>query len=191
MPLMKHKRIYAVLLTFVQFSLASSSSFGNGIKAVDTNKESVQGLYFNNNNQLSSTAKDKKTSKKGKKVRTVDDVDHVVGKNIYIFAYSSELGDSVHYISAIQELNNVPFLKKKKFLLGRENYSDQFKLHVMNKYGRSNQTATVFFDKKKNKAEKKMAKLRKAKLHDKSAVINNVSISDFSFSIPISLDKNN
>lgn len=186
MSLKKNKGKAVALLTLMLLSMASSTCFADQINAVSANRENLSNLSPDYDN--SSFAKD--NDKKGKKVRTVDAVDYVIGKKIYIFAYSSELGDSVHYLSAIQELDNVPILKKKRFLLKRDNFSDQFKKYVIDKFGRTNQTAMVVFGSKKAKVEKKMAKLRKIKLHDKNAVINNVSESDFSFSIPMTLNNN-
>lgn len=79
---------------------------------------------------------------------------------MYMFGFSASFKDSLVFFTNVQEVKNVWYDTKDKFLLGRENYSSQLNNHLASKQALVNRTSIVIFDRKKKKVEKKFAKMK-------------------------------
>ena len=104
---------------------------------------------------------------------------------IYIFGVAKELNDSVVYLSSITPVAGAS-LHKHNVLENRMYYSEQFRNYVENTYSLPHQTVAVFYSKKREKVEKKFAKVQ-AKMNRHSyrkPVFKNVSADDFHFKVP-------
>lgn len=118
---------------------------------------------------------------KGKKERVEETGGKVPGK-VYIFGCSSAFGDSVIYITDIQELDSTALSKKTKFLPYRSDYSMQLKEKLESKaFGLKNQTSSVFFAEKKEKLERVHAKLKKRYIEKMQMKVVPLSSSEFKF----------
>lgn len=80
---------------------------------------------------------------------------------MYMFGFSASFKDSTVYFTDVQEVNNVWFDTKNKFLLGREFYSEQLKDFLSKKRQLPARTCVVMFDSKQKKAEKKLLKMKR------------------------------
>lgn len=129
----------------------------------------------------------KKAVKKEKKKKVQDeDVFGKVDGKVYIFGCSSEFGDSVIYITEIQEVDSTALMKKTKFLPYRSDYSQQLKDKLESKtFSLKNQTCSVFFSDKKAKLEKKYAKIKKRYLTKFQMKVVPLSQSEFKFVHPL------
>lgn len=135
-------------------------------------------------------AKEQKSSKKEKKDKKAKSEDEsisgkVAGK-VYVFACSFEFGDSLVYISSIQEVDSIALTNKTKFLPYRYDFSQQFKDKLESKaFAAKNQTASVFFAEKKATLQKTYDKIRKRYLTKQDVMIVNVKEEDFKFVHPL------
>ena len=73
--------------------------------------------------------------------------------HMYMFGFSASFKDSVIYVTDIQDVQGAWIEKKSKFLMGRDQYSEQLQ--------QKNRVCVLFFHKSKKKAEKKYLKLMK------------------------------
>lgn len=80
-------------------------------------------------------------------------------KQVYAFAFGTCFNDSVVYLSAISPVPDGVIESKTKFLNNRSAYSNQFKFFLDSKNGHPH-TCAVFFSTKKEKLQKKYAKIR-------------------------------
>ncbi len=81
--------------------------------------------------------------------------------HLYVFGFSASFKDSVVYVTDIQDVQGAWLEKKKKFLIGREQYSDQLKTFLAEQLQEPGRVCVVFFKTKKKKAEKQYLKLMK------------------------------
>ena len=81
--------------------------------------------------------------------------------HMYMFGFSASFKDSVIYVTDIQDVQGAWIEKKSKFLMGRDQYSEQLKTHLSEQLQQKNRVCVVFFHKSKKKAEKKYLKLMK------------------------------
>ena len=81
-------------------------------------------------------------------------------EKMYLFGFSASFKDSVVFFTDVQEISNVWYDTRKKFLLGREYYSQQLKTHLAEKNNEPNRTCLVMFATKRKSAEKKFLKLK-------------------------------
>ena len=102
----------------------------------------------------------KKTKPDRRKDKSDKDMEMVTGK-VYLFGVASQLGDSLTYLTAITELDGVDIFKKTGFLAWRSEYSTQLKQYVEGSLGNKAETCSVFYDKKKERLQKRMNKLLK------------------------------
>lgn len=79
--------------------------------------------------------------------------------NVYIFGFSASFKDSVVYVTEVQKLDSAWIDSKSKFLLARENYSDQLKNYLNEAYKMPHRTCIVMYATKKKDIEKKYTKL--------------------------------
>ncbi len=82
-------------------------------------------------------------------------------KHMYIFGFSASFKDTTVYITEVQDLQNVWYDTKTKFLIGRDNYSYQLRDFLSSQYGLSSRVCLVVFDKSRKSAEKKLTKMKK------------------------------
>ena len=75
-------------------------------------------------------------------------------KPVYGFAYSTNLKDSVVYLTAIQQLPEAQ-IGKHNFLNYRADYAAQFSHYVQQYYDLPQVTTVVIFEKKRSKLEKR------------------------------------
>ena len=102
-----------------------------------------------------------------------------------MFGFAASFKDSVVYMTEIQDVKNVWYDKKTKFLMGRDSYSAQLKEYFKEKMQMNDRVCMVIFAKSQKKAEKKYLKLRKkymsSKKHTSTYEIRYVSTQDFQF----------
>ena len=105
--------------------------------------------------------------------------------HMYMFGFAASFKDSVVYMTEIQDVKNVWYDKKTKFLMGRDSYSAQLKEYFKEKMQMNDRVCMVIFAKSQKKAEKKYLKLRKkymsSKKHTSTYEIRYVSTQDFQF----------
>lgn len=80
---------------------------------------------------------------------------------MYVFGFSASFTDSIVYFTDIQKLDSAWYDTKTKFLLGRDNYSYQFRDYLKNSQNMPYRTCIVMFATSKKKADKKFQKLKK------------------------------
>lgn len=109
----------------------------------------------------------------------------VKARHMYVFGFAASFKDSVVYMTEIQDVPNVWYDTKSKFLLGRDNYSAQLKEYFRDKLQMPDRVCMVIFAKTMKKAEKKYLKLRKKYLSDKKHTstyeVRYVTTQDFKF----------
>jgi len=103
-------------------------------------------------------------------VTTTAEAKQVQLKHMYIFGFSASFIDSTLYITDIQDVENVWYDTKTKFLMGRDHYSSQLNDFMVDKKGLSNRICLVMFATTKKKAEKLYNKLKK-KYRSKDGII--------------------
>ena len=81
-------------------------------------------------------------------------------QKMYMFGLSASFKDSVVYITDIQEVKDVWYDTKTKFLLGRENYSSQLSQYLTEQKGQKNRTSIVMFNLDKKKLDKKLSTMK-------------------------------
>lgn len=91
-----------------------------------------------------------------------------VEANVYMFGMSASFKDSVVYFTDIQKLDSAWIDSKTKFLMSRENYSNQMKSYLHEKLNTSFRTCIVMFSKKKKDIDKKYAKLKEKYMSPKN-----------------------
>ena len=105
--------------------------------------------------------------------------------HMYMFGFAASFKDSVVYMTEIQDVKNVWYDKKTKFLMGRDSYSGQLKEYFKEKMLMNDRVCMVISAKSQKKAEKKYLKLRKkymsSKKHTSTYEIRYVSTQDFQF----------
>ena len=113
------------------------------------------------------------------------DAKRIQPKHMYIFGFAASFKDSVVYMTEIQDVPNVWYDTKSKFLLGRDNYSAQLKEYFRDKLQMPDRVCLVIFAKTMKKAERKYLKRRKKYLSDKKHTstyeVRYVTTQDFKF----------
>lgn len=102
-------------------------------------------------------------------------------QTVYIFGISTAFGDSLVYITDVQELKGTGLVSKHGFLEARSIYSYQLKQYLENGANLPNRTCAVFFSKKNNKMDKKYAKLKERYQTMKGMALRPIELVDFSF----------
>lgn len=80
---------------------------------------------------------------------------------MYICGFSASFNDSIVFFTDLQEMENVWYESKTKFILSREEYAIQLKSYLTNECGLKARTCIVLCDRKKKKVEKKLMKLKR------------------------------
>ena len=101
----------------------------------------------------------------------------------YMFGFVASFNDSTVYFTDIQELDSVWVTKKKQFLAGRSQYSNQLREFFANKRNMPNRTCVVVANVDRKKLEKKYIKMKNKYLvkSKKPYDVRNISESDFKF----------
>ena len=101
---------------------------------------------------------------------------------IYAFGFTATFNDSIVYLTDIQELDSAWVSTKTEFLYSRENYSAQLKEHMIMQ-GVQDPTCVIIYALKRDKAEKKLMKLRKKYDSSKRGdyIIKTIPSTDFHF----------
>lgn len=100
---------------------------------------------------------------------------------VYMFSISAQFGDSIVYITNVQEVSNIRLTKKYDYLYFRSEYSNQFTKFLNNNYKTDNQTTGIFFSKNKNKFMKRYNKILKKYEQNRSIRIVIVPDDKFQF----------
>ena len=85
----------------------------------------------------------------------------VMKPTMYMFGFSASFQDSIIYMTDVQEVKNVWYESKDKFLLGREHYSSQLKNYLENTKQQPNRVCVVMFAETRKDIEKLFIKMRK------------------------------
>lgn len=129
-------------------------------------------------------AKKTKTVKQSTNKVDVVELGKTAGK-VYIFGCSFQFGDSVLYITQINEVDSISLSKKAKFLPYRSDFSNQLKEKLESGRGLKNQTSSVFFSEKKASLQKKFQSIKKRYLKKEGITIVTLNASDFKFIHPL------
>ena len=105
------------------------------------------------------------------------------GTGVYIVGVSASFTDSLIYFSDVQYVDSAQ-LDNQKFLLSRDQYSDQLKSYLENVQGLKNRTCFIYYGEKKNKLEKTVKKM-KAKYNKDGKSILRETGADFKFTKPV------
>lgn len=108
----------------------------------------------------------------------------MVPATVYMFAFSTQLGDSVVYFSEAMPIENVMLTKKNGFLSYRSNYSFQFQQFLNNNYGCKMQTTAVLYDKNQKKLLKRCSKVLKRYMDDNKVRVKIITQDEFKFKLP-------
>lgn len=105
---------------------------------------------------------------------------------VYVFGCSFEFGDSVLYITDVNEVDSVMLFKKTKFLPYRSDFSQQFKENLEHGVKHlQNQTSSVFYSDNKTKLEKTYNSLIKKYLKKREMSIVRIREDEFKFVHPL------
>lgn len=102
-------------------------------------------------------------------------------KPIYGFAYSTNLKDSIVYLTAVQQIPEAQ-LGKNDFLNYRSDYGAQFSHYIQDFYDIPQVMTIMYFDKNRAKVEKRYLKVRKTAQQEQRKRIIEIGYSDFKFS---------
>ena len=80
---------------------------------------------------------------------------------MYMYGFSASFQDSIVYMTDIQEVANVWYDTKTKFLVERQQYSYQLKNYLAQNMQQPNRVCVVMFAPTRKEAEKKFLKMRK------------------------------
>ena len=79
---------------------------------------------------------------------------------MYMFGFAASFNDTIVHFTNVMEVDSVWIDSKKKFLLARDLYSNQLRRYLENEQQMPNRTCVVQFAKKREKAEKKLLKMK-------------------------------
>ena len=85
----------------------------------------------------------------------------VMVPKMYMFAFAASFTDTIVYFTNVMEVDSVWVQSKSKFLIGRENYSRQFRDFLSEKKQMPHRTCIVVYHKNRKKLEKKYLKMKR------------------------------
>lgn len=103
-------------------------------------------------------------------------------QSIYAFGFASSFNDSTVYFTDIHQIDSAWVQEKIDFLVGRPNYSYQFRDYLAQK-GDEHRTCIIVYALKKDKLEKKYLKMRKKYTTKGNYQIKYISTNEFHFSM--------
>lgn len=80
-------------------------------------------------------------------------------QKLYMFGLAASFTDTIVHFTPIQEVDGAWMDKKKRFLMGRQEYSYQLRNYLAEQLGMPQRTCVVVYEKKLKKAEKKRARM--------------------------------
>ncbi len=86
---------------------------------------------------------------------------HIVVPKMYMFGFAASFNDTIVHFTDVMEVDSVWIDSKRKFLLGRNVYSHQFKEYLTTHEQMPARTCVTIFATKRSKAEKKLLKMRR------------------------------
>ncbi len=98
---------------------------------------------------------------------------------LYLFGFAVSLTDSVCYVTNVQPVDG--YLLPNGFLSDRTLYALQFNNYIISNQGREEVTCAVYFDKKQDKAEKRLQKIRRRFKANSAMTMQTVANEDFVF----------
>lgn len=98
---------------------------------------------------------------------------------VYMYGFAASFNDSTVCFTDIQEVDSAYLDAKTKFLYSRENYSYQLREHLKAQ-GFNTPTCITVFAEKRNKLEKKLAKMRK-KYSNGKFIVKEIKSPEFTF----------
>lgn len=101
---------------------------------------------------------------------------------VYAFGVAASFKDTVVYFTDIQVLDSVKL--SKGFLPNRSSYSDELKEYVEASKNVEHETCMIFFNKDRDKLQKKEIKLRKLYKKSNNVIIKSIHSSEFRFKKP-------
>jgi hypothetical protein len=101
----------------------------------------------------------------------------------YMFGFVASFNDSTVYFTNIQQVDSVWVTKKKQFLAGRNQYSNQLREYFAQQRNMPNRTCVVVANVDRKKLEKKYIKMKNKYLvkSKKPYDVRNISENDFKF----------
>ena len=101
----------------------------------------------------------------------------------YMFGFVASFNDSTVYFTNIQQVDSVWVTKKKQFLAGRNQYSNQLREYFAQQRNMPNRTCVVVVNVDRKKLEKKYIKMKNKYLvkSKKPYDVRNISENDFKF----------
>lgn len=79
-------------------------------------------------------------------------------QKMYIFGMAASFTDTIVHFTPIEEIDSA-WIEKKRFLMGREEYSYQLREYLASKLLMQHRTCLVVYDKNRKKLEKKYARM--------------------------------
>lgn len=101
-------------------------------------------------------------------------------QTVYIFGFSMSFSDSVAYVTDVQQLDSA-YVMPNGFLVGRSMYSMQLDDFMTNKRQLTQRTNAVYFDVKKEKAIRKLERLKRAQMKSGHVVLKVLPKEEFRF----------
>lgn len=80
---------------------------------------------------------------------------------MYIFGFAASFNDTIVHFTNIQAVDSAWIDSKTKFLQARDSYSYQLREFLSQKMQMPHRTCTVFYNQKREKLEKSLAKMKK------------------------------
>jgi len=126
---------------------------------------------------------EKQRKREEKKARIDTRKSETYATSVYLFSVSSQFGDSVVYITTLQEVDSALLTKKYDYLSFRSAYSKQFNDYISTAYAAQNQVTSVFYDKNRKKALRRFNKVMKRYEENHDLVLRMVTDDQFHFSV--------
>lgn len=122
----------------------------------------------------------KEKKQKTSKIRAPKSDSHIK-ETIYLFGFSTQIGDSLYYITSIAKLDSVDMTKKTRFLSFRDSYSYQMRVYVEGVLKQKSQTAAIFFDTKQKRIQKMYDKMITRYLNADGVKLITINPDEFTF----------
>lgn len=119
--------------------------------------------------------------KKQPKIRVPKEEQHI-NKTVYMFGVSTQLGDSVQYITSACQIDGADLTKKTQFLTYRESYSYQLRAYLEGTLNKKSQTTAIYFDTKQKRLQKRYSKMINKILKQDGVKLVTINPEEFIFS---------
>lgn len=106
---------------------------------------------------------------------------------VYMFGTSTTLGTDEVCITEISQVDSIAVQKKTLFLPFRSSFSLQLQQYTEGTLGKTNQTVSIFFDKNRNKLEKRLDKVKQHILTRTECTLTFINNEQFHFVHPLDL----